>query len=179
VIAVEVAASPDGLRLRPVEPKDRAFLLALYHSVRAPDLIGCRLSRAQEEAFVAEQFRLQHAHYQRAHPTADYWVVERLRPTGRPEPIGRLSLDRSMGEWRLLDLSLVPRARGRGVGTALLRWVQGDAVAAGADAVDLHVEVTNTAASRLYLRLGFRRSPSRFASHDFLRWTPPELRLDP
>ena len=167
-------ASPSGdVRLRAVRRADHPFLLALYGSVRAPELRGCLWSRRQKDAFIADQFWLQQAHYRRAHPAADYWVVDRIDEGGAWIPIGRLSLDRSESEWHLIELSLLPAERGCGRGTALVRWIQQAAEAGAADAVGLHVEIDNSAAIRLYARAGFGRKPSRFATHAFLRWTPP------
>ncbi len=50
----------------------------------------------------------------------------------------------------LVDISLLPEARGSGLGTAILK----DLVAAETGPVQLHVERTNRA-RRLYERLGF------------------------
>ena len=159
-----------GLRLRAACGADVPFLLKLYADVRAPELHGWSQHAAQ--AFVADQFRLQHAHYLRAHPVADYWIVDRVDPDDTPVPIGRLSLDRNARDWHLIELSLLASERGRGRGSALLRCIQ-DAAEAAAASVDLHVELHTTDAIRLYTRLGFKRMASRFPTHSLLIWTPP------
>ncbi|WP_010545314.1 GNAT family N-acetyltransferase [Sphingomonas elodea] len=161
---------PSGVRLRPVRPSDEPFLLRLYGTLRAPDLAALPWDAAQKRAFIAEQFHLQQTHYRQTRPHADYWLVEK----GPAAPIGRLSLDRSDTAWRILELLLLPRARGNGLGTALIHWVQAAARAAAADAVTLHVETGNHQALRLYARLGFVDAPSAHATHRFLRWTPGE-----
>lgn len=164
------AVRPPGLRLRPASSADAPFLLTLYASVRAPEMQGWPPACAQ--AFVADQFRLQHAHYLRAHPLADYWVVDRVEPDRTRVPIGRLSLDRTGSAWHLVELSLLASERGRGHGASLLRSLQ-EAAEAAAATVDLHVELQNTDAIRLYARLGFKPIPSRFPTHARLIWTPP------
>jgi ribosomal protein S18 acetylase RimI-like enzyme len=163
------ALCPPGLQLRTACNADVPFLLTLYASVRAPELNGWTEHAAQ--AFVADQFRLQHAHYLRAHPLADYWIIDRLDPDDAPVPIGRLSLDRNGRDWHLIELSLLASERGRGRGSALLRCIQ-DAAEAAAASVDLHVELHNTDAIRLYARMGFKRRVSRFPTHALLTWTP-------
>lgn len=159
-----------GLGLRAACSADVPFLLELYTDVRAPELHGWSQHAAQ--AFVADQFRLQHAHYLRAHPVADYWIVDRLDPDDMSVPIGRLSIDRSEREWHLIELALLASERGRGRGSALVQCIQAAAQAAAAS-VGLHVELHNTDAIRLYARLGFMRTASRFPTHARLTWTPP------
>lgn len=158
---------PATARLRAVLRQDEPFLLRLYHSVRAPELLLLPWSEAEKRAFVADQFRLQQAHYRKNCPGAAYWIVEDMNGCA----IGRLSLDRTGAEWRLIELALLPEARSRGIGTQLIGWVQQAARTADAEAVTLHVEVTNQSACRLYRRLGFMEAPSQFATHRFLRWT--------
>ena len=68
-------------------------------------------------------------------------------------PVGRLYVDRAPGELRIIDISLVPELRGRGIGGALIAALQREAADVGA-VVRLHVELHNRAA-RLYERLGF------------------------
>lgn len=57
--------------------------------------------------------------------------------------------------WNVHDVAVVPAARGRGVGRALLEQVLADATAAGATAVSLEVREDNAPARKLYASLGF------------------------
>src|SRR5262249_8508137 len=59
------------------------------------------------------------------------------------------------GAW-LEELYVEPAARGRGLGSALLRAACDAAAAAGARAVDLEVERSHERAAALYRREGFR-----------------------
>lgn len=159
-----------GLVLRPARSADFPFLLKLYGEARAVELSVAPWPEAQKQAFIKDQFSLQHLHYLQRSPAADFWLIERIEPGGRREAIGRLYLDRSDREWKAIDLSLLARARGAGVGGALIRAIQTAAVEASADALSLYVEKTNHGAQRLYARLGFEEEPSAFPSHIRMRW---------
>jgi GNAT superfamily N-acetyltransferase len=64
-----------------------------------------------------------------------------------------------------------PDARGRGVGEALVRWCMHRARSTGAHVLRLSTQQGMAAAGRLYLRLGFVRTPER-------DWRPePEVDL--
>lgn len=70
------------------------------------------------------------------------------------EPVGRLLVDRTGTAWRVVDIALLPSARGGGLGTALLTRVLAEADAENA-AVRLFVHRDNPRARALYERLGF------------------------
>ena len=61
----------------------------------------------------------------------------------------------------LHDFSVLPEARGRGVGTALLEELERRARGRGAAKMTLEVHDSNEAAKRLYARFGLRDYPSR------------------
>ncbi len=159
------------MELRSARSEDLSFLLSLYGETRMAELSIAPWSEGLKQAFIADQFRLQHLHYLQNSPNADFWLIKRIGLNGCREPIGRLYLDRSEREWRAIDLSLLTKARGAGVGSALLRSIQKAAVGAGADALTLYVEKTNQGARRLYERLGFEEAPSPFPTHFFMRWS--------
>ena len=58
-------------------------------------------------------------------------------------------------EAHLLLLAVQPGTQRRGVGTALTRWVEGSALAAGIGQVYLEARAGNQAARRFYQRLGY------------------------
>jgi GNAT superfamily N-acetyltransferase len=73
------------------------------------------------------------------------------------DDVGIAALDRKSERTWLLDLLYVrPAARGRGVGTELLRAAAGHVQEQGAEMLALEVLESNAAAKRLYDRLGFR-----------------------
>jgi ribosomal protein S18 acetylase RimI-like enzyme len=134
--------------LRPATADDREFLLTLYGSTRA-DLALLPLADDQRDGLVRMQFHAQDVHFRQSNPRADFDVVEL---DGRP--VGRLYVDRCGDDIRIIDISLLPEVRGRGMGSALIRAVQDEARATGRT-VSLHVAIGNPAAL-LYDRLGFR-----------------------
>ncbi|MEP9357668.1 GNAT family N-acetyltransferase [Sphingomonas sp. KR3-1] len=159
-----------GIRLRAAEQHDLPALARLHALWRMPELLVAPWSAAQKQAFLDEQFALQHAHYVRHFARADFWVIVE---GGAHAPVcGQLYLDRSQAEWRQIAVLLGPDLRGRGVGSAILRWIQHAATAAGATGITLHVGITNPQAQALYRRLGFVDLPGGDGSNLPMRWTP-------
>ena len=136
-------------RLRPVAGDDRAFLVELYDSVRAPELAHVPWDPATRRAFVEHQFNAQDAHYRQHYPGATLDVVE-----VDGEPAGRLYVHRGLHDIRIMDIALAPAFRGRGIGTGLLRTLIAEADKSGRK-LSIHVE-TNNPARTLYERLSFR-----------------------
>lgn len=137
-----------GIALRPVGEGDYPFLRALYRSVRDPELQLTGWPEGARQAFSDSQFGLQDRFYREHYPQTAFLVIER-----GGEPIGRIYVDTAPGPLRLMDISIVPAERGRGLGTALLEWLAAWADREGR-AVTLHVEANNPA-RRLYARHGF------------------------
>jgi ribosomal protein S18 acetylase RimI-like enzyme len=138
----------EHLHLRPAQAGDDAFLKELYAATR-DDLRQAAIDPAMLALLVDMQWRAQCAGYRQAHPAADSLVVE-----SAGAPLGRLLVDRSAPQWRIVDIALLPRARGQGHGVALLRALQARAGEAGA-ALVLTVRRDNPRARRLYVALGF------------------------
>lgn len=141
----------NDITLRPERPEDTPFLAALFASVRAPDFEAQGWPAEVLHAFLADQYRMQTAHYARFYAGAAFLIVEHDGAA-----IGRLYVHRDRHEHRIVDISLVPGARNRGIGGALLDRVCAEAAALGCG-VSLHVEKHNPA-QRLYQRKGFVRT---------------------
>jgi GNAT superfamily N-acetyltransferase len=154
--------------LRPIRVEDGDFLRCLYASTRAEELAQVTdWSAAQKEAFLTQQFEAQHHHYQTYYAGASFDLV-----LGDGEPIGRLYVSRWEREIRVVDVALVPEARGRGVGGALLRDILAEGERTGRP-VSIHVERFNPAL-RLYRRLGFREVEEN-GPYFLMEWRPPGL----
>ncbi|MBK7144977.1 MAG: GNAT family N-acetyltransferase [Xanthomonadales bacterium] len=97
------------------------------------------------DGFCSEQSRLQAATAIRNYPGAALALLDMRR-----EPFGRAYLYASPGEFRLMDIALLPIWRGRGIGQELLRALMQVAVAQSRR-ITLHVEPNNPA-QRLYAR---------------------------
>jgi ribosomal protein S18 acetylase RimI-like enzyme len=136
------------LRLRPVEDRDRAFLVELYGSTREEELAQVEWDDGTKRAFVEQQFGAQDAHYRANYPGATLDVIE-----VDGSRAGRLYVHRGPSDIRIMDIALAPPFRGRGIGTALLRGLMDEADASGRK-LSIHVEMNNPARS-LYNRLGF------------------------
>ena len=139
---------PLDIALRPATAEDRDLLLAAYASTRSDELASVPWSEDEKAAFVAMQFSAQDDWYRRVYPDGEFLVVMRAGA-----PIGRLYLADLPDEIRLVDLTLLPEHRGRGIGSRLLAHVVTRADAEGRS-VRLHVEPWNPAL-RLYQRNGF------------------------
>ncbi len=134
--------------LRPVRPDDREFLLSVYASTRAEELAPVPWTDEQKAAFVKMQFDAQDAHYRAHYEGATYDVIE-----VDGVPVGRLYVHRRPREIRLMDIALLPRFRGTGIGTRLLAELIAEAKGREVT-LTIHVEMSNPARS-LYERLGF------------------------
>ena len=139
----------ESIDLRPVTDADEAFLRELYGSTRAEELAPVPWTDEQKNAFLDMQFRAQSIHYAKHYGDGEFLMIE-----DRGKPIGRLLLHRSPEEIRVIDISLMPEHRGRGIGTRLLRDVLSEGEASNRR-VSIYVEQFNPA-KRLYERLGFR-----------------------
>jgi ribosomal protein S18 acetylase RimI-like enzyme len=137
----------DGIELRPVGPGDGELLQRIYAGARAQELAVLPWDDAAKAAFLRAQLAAQSAAYERYPGRSNRLVVV------DGEPVGRLDVARGEREIAVLDISLLPEHRGRGIGTALLRDVLDEAAVAG-KRVRVHVERSNPAL-RLYRRLGF------------------------
>ena len=138
-------AALEGVGLRACRPDDEEFLYRLYASTR-PDISAILdWDDAKKDSFLRMQFETQRAAYAAARPNARYETIEH-----RGRPIGRLIVDRRDDEIHLVDIALLPGARGRGIGGALIRGL----CEPGGRPVRLRVERRNPALG-LYRRLGF------------------------
>jgi ribosomal protein S18 acetylase RimI-like enzyme len=161
---------PPDITLRPQTDADRDFLEALYGSTRADEMALVPWTDAQKAAFIAMQFQAQSAHYAEHYYDAEFLVIER-----DGAPIGRLYLYRGTADIRIVDIALVPEARGAGLGTHLLREILTEGERAG-KSVSIHVENFNPAL-RLYHRLGFVHVDDHGAYY-LMRWSPDRAEGD-
>ncbi|MGE5233692.1 MAG: GNAT family N-acetyltransferase [Acidobacteriota bacterium] len=155
------------VRLRAAAAGDEDLLCRIYASTREEELALVDWTEEQKQTFLRQQFQAQDAYYRQHYPGAEFWVIERGGRRG--EALGRLYLHHRPREIRLMDIALLPAARGQGVGEALLRGLQERAAREG-KTLTIHVEKLNRA-RRLYERLGFLVVADR-GVYDFLEWRP-------
>lgn len=161
-----IAAEALGISFRPISDDDLPFLFTVYASTRAEELAVTGWPDEMKQQFLAQQFDAQHRHYQRHYPDAEWLVIER-----GGDPVGRLYVEEWESQMRIIDISLLPAARGGGVGSAILGDLMRDA-AAKSKRVSIQVERTNPA-MRLYHRLGFVTLEEQAVYHR-LEWEPPK-----
>lgn len=133
-----------------VTEADHPFLFSLYVSTRTDELSLFPWDETQKLAFLQQQFAAQSGDWNRTVPHARRQIifVDGIRA-------GRLYVDfrTSQKELRLVDISLLPQFRNRGLGKRILEGLVDEADERGWR-ISLHVALNNPA-QRLYARLGF------------------------
>jgi len=152
--------------LRPAQPDDAAFMLAVYASTRADEMALVDWPIEQKQAFVEMQYTAQAQHYARYYPGAEYYII-----LDGQTALGRLIVCRSPSEILMMDVALLPEFRRRGTGSAVIRDLMADAEQAGIP-LRLHVETFNPAL-RLYERLGFTKT-AESGIYLEMEWRPEE-----
>lgn len=161
-----LATLPNGLSIRPARPGDKAFLEKLHRDQRE-DLKMIDADRDFVEELLEMQLRAQTGGYGAMFPNALYFIIEK---TG--ERVGKLTLDWSGTEARVVDLGFVKKARGRGYGQSV---IQALLAACGQSKCPLAVScpVMNAAFMNWLVMQGFvvDQAPEG-ASHHLLVWYP-------
>ncbi|MEI6827673.1 MAG: GNAT family N-acetyltransferase [Desulfuromonadales bacterium] len=137
-----------GAVIRPIREGDMEFLIRLYASTRAGEQELFGWDDAQWDGFIRMQFNLQHSHYRQNYHNASLDLI-----LLDEKPVGRLYVSRGTEDFRIIDISVLPEYRGKGIGRRLLEALNREADTARVP-VTLHVEKHNPA-MRLYLWLGF------------------------
>lgn len=136
--------------LRPATLDDLPFLRALYHSFRQDELARIPWSPEDKQAFLDQQFNLQHRYYIGVFPQTDFLVIEK-----DGAPIGRLYINLSADIWHIIDIGFLIEWRGQGLGSTMLKAIQNAATTRGSPGIGLHVDRKNKRAYDLYQALGF------------------------
>ncbi|HTU92764.1 MAG TPA: GNAT family N-acetyltransferase [Gemmataceae bacterium] len=143
-----VALLSQGFALRPETDADIPDLLRIYASTREEELAPVPWSVEEKLAFIGQQFQAQRYHYRKHFADCAFDVIEE-----RGTPAGRLYLQARQTQLHIIDITLLPGWRRRGIGTAILEALQ-DAGGGCGKGVGIMVEKYNPAL-RLYERLGF------------------------
>jgi ribosomal protein S18 acetylase RimI-like enzyme len=153
---------------RAVSAGDRAFLLEVYADSRRDELACVGWSAEQMAHFIEMQFCIQQQGYQLQFPSAEHHILLR-----DGEPAGQWRVQRGEQALLLVDIGVLERFRGRGIGTACITQLCREA-ASRASEVRLSVRPDNRA-YELYRRLGFEES-SRDETRVCLVWRSPSAR---
>jgi len=157
-------ASTERVRLRPEVPEDEEFLRSLFYAVRSPEFGIAGWPEEQLRGFLAMQERMQWTCYGQTYQRLERWIVEQ-----DGKPVGRLYLAMEREELRVVEISVLPQNRGRGIGSTLLQGVFAQASSAGVDVV-LSVDRGNPAEG-LYRRMGFEPVRDE-GTKTGMRWRP-------
>ena len=150
--------------LRPEQPGDEAFLYEIFASTRAEELALTGWDTATRAAFLDLQFRAMRRGYAEMFPHAAFSIV-----LADGQPAGRLVVDRSSGEMRVVDIALLPAFCGQGIGAELMGRLL---VEAAASRLPVRLRALHDSrALRFYRRLGFA-SVGDPGIYQELEWRP-------
>jgi ribosomal protein S18 acetylase RimI-like enzyme len=155
------------INLRAICSGDENFLFTVYASTREDEMRLVDWDPTQKKSFLEMQFNAQTSYYQENYPGAQFQII-----LLEDHPIGRLYLHSRKDEIRIMDITLLPEYRNRGIGSALLNEILGEAQKNNS-CVTIHVERYNPALL-LYERLGFRLAEDKGVYH-FMKWSPEKL----
>lgn len=142
------------IELRPAAGKDEEFLYRVYADTRRDEMAGNGWSEEELEAFLRQQFDLQHRQYHEHYKGAHFDII-----LYNKTPAGRLYVYRGKKEIRIMDIALLREFRRQGIGSKLMN----DLIAEADEKqmpLNLHVEHNNPAMG-LYERLGFNKGELR------------------
>lgn len=129
-------------------PHHEGFLLKLYVSTRIDEVRGWGWDDTTRENFLKMQWNAQSRHYANEYPDAVHCVV---RYNG--QLVGRLMTRHTDLDILLIDVSILPECRNKGLGTFLIAELQAEAQRTGKS---LQLSVLKVSpAVHLYQRLGF------------------------
>lgn len=155
---------PAGVGLRPLMDDDKAFMARLYALNRQAEVANFPFNQQQQALFLHSQFEAQSRHYFNHYPCGRFALIEQ-----QGAPIGRLLVAEWPDQLRLVDIALLPSHQRLGIGSALIRQLQADAMAQG---LPIHLQVDPVSRARgLYERLGFMTGEGN-GLYLTMTWTP-------
>ena len=157
-------ANPPPVSLRQEQSGDDGFLFDVYASTRAEELALTNWSASMRRNFLAQQFTAMCQGYRSMFPTGEFSIIE-----FESKPVGRIVINRSQTEIRVVDFALLPEHQNRGIGTFLMQQICAEAVKTG-QPTRLCVLKGNRA-RRWYERLGFKKIGEQ-GFYDELEWRP-------
>ena len=152
------------ISFRVIGNEDNSFLRRLYASTREWEFELTQWSPADKDDFLSRQFEIQDQYYKTTYLGAVFRIIQL-----DGADIGRLYIDRRDDHLLIIDLTLLPGYRGKGIGTDILRSLLNEAHG-GKVPVRLHVE-RNSPALSLYLRHGFKVTGTN-GNHYAMEWRP-------
>lgn len=138
------------ITFRKIEDSDIPFLKKVYKSTREDELQLTDWTDEQKQQFTDQQFDAQHDYYQQVYNEATFEIIY-----SDGQPAGRLYVWESASQIRIVDISLLPEFRSKGIGNRILNSLI-EKSESSSTILSIHVEYYNRALS-LYKRLGFEQ----------------------
>jgi GNAT superfamily N-acetyltransferase len=160
------SASSLDVSLRDESEQDLEFLFEVYASTREEELALVPWTAEQKDAFLKMQFAAQRNYYRERFPNAQYQLIVLDQ-----QRVGRLYVLREDETIRILDMTVVPAYRSRGIGTFLLNGILSEA-SESAKPVEIYVETYNRSLG-LFERLGFQKKAEEGINF-LMEWLPPK-----
>lgn len=136
------------IQLRKVQQEDRDFLFQIFIESRPELTLLQQLPNAETVLF--HQFEIDEQQTAINHPNAENYII-----LYKYEPIGRVTVDKSGRDYRLIWLGVQSVYRRQGIGTQLLQSLMKEASNAN-KVIRLQVAWFNTEARKIYTKLGFQ-----------------------
>lgn len=149
---------------RPITDADRDFLLSLYMETRLWEFEHTDWSDDNIRDFLTGQFNLQSQSYQMSFLGASFRIIQ-----VDGVDVGRLYVDRRDTHLHIIEFTITPQWRGRGLGTDILRALMNEAHG-GKVPVRLSV-LKDSRAIGLYVRHGFRVTEDK-GGYYAMEWMP-------
>jgi len=156
------------ITLRDSTIEDEPFLREVYACTREQELAMTPWNDEQRAAFLRFQFDAQDAYYHEQYPDAGYQIVLK-----DGDSVGRLYIARKPSEIKILDLTVLPSHRNKGIGSQLMSEILSEANIAG-KRVLIWVEQSSPA-QELFKRLGFAKIEDN-GYQELLEWSPQVAR---
>ncbi|QLE87647.1 GNAT family N-acetyltransferase [Shewanella sp. Scap07] len=138
-----------ALKLKQYSDADLSFLTRLYITVRRDEFQAANWPETQLTQFLTQQFSAQYDYYCQ-HYCADSFNIIFYQS----QPIGRLFVEYRHDDIRVVDISLLPEYRNKGIASYYFQQLF-DQAKSSQRCVTIHVE-RNNPARHLYERLGFK-----------------------
>ncbi len=134
--------------LRKRKGHDANFILTLFCEVKATELYADSWPQQIRERLVAQQFTAFEQSVQNRYPSSEDYII-----VHDSERVGRLQINNDVQSIRVINLSLLPAYRNKGIGADILKGIIREADSTGREVL-FEVDKVNPAAT-LYRRLGF------------------------
>ena len=160
----------DKPNLRPVTSEDEPLLFEIYSSTRMEELALVPWSQEQQHAFLESQFKAQQHHYQTYFSNTTHEIIE-----WNGTAVGRIYIARQKQELTILDVTILPEFRSRGLGEQVVSDLIDEARTKNLP-LRIYVEHYNPSV-RFFERLGFVKV-SEEGLNLLLEWNPASASAD-